>query len=63
MVGEGGAARGSELLSIQIQFAKKVIVDLPFSGKSIKQMSLKHNQIGTMVNSTLKSEIEVLPFL
>lgn len=44
-----GEARGSWWLSVQIQFAKKVNVDLQFSWKSIKQMSLKHNQIGTMV--------------
>ena len=37
------------MLSVHIRFAKKVNVDLQFSWKSIKQMSLKHNQIGTMV--------------
>lgn len=45
----GREARGSWVLSVQIQFAKKVNVDLQFSWKSIKQMSLKHNQISTMV--------------
>ena len=45
----GGEARGSGVLSVQLQFAKKVNVDLQFSWKSIKQMSLKHNQISTMV--------------
>lgn len=52
MVGEvGGQGRGSGLFSIQVKFAKKLNVDLQFSRKSIKQMSLKRNQIGTMVNS------------
>ena len=36
-------------VGVHIRFAKKVNVDLQFSWKSIKQMSLKHNQIGTMV--------------
>lgn len=47
--GGGGEARKSRLLGIQIQFAKQVNVDLQFSRKSIKQMSPKHNQIGTTV--------------
>lgn len=36
-------------LSIQIQFAKKVNVDLQFSWKSIQQMSPEHNQVGPVV--------------
>ena len=44
-----GAAGQSWELGVHRQFAKKVNVDLQFSWKSIKQMSLKHNQIGTMV--------------
>lgn len=62
IVGEG-VARGSGLLSVQIQFAKKVNVDSQCSWRSIKQMSLKHNQISTTVIPHVKSETRVLPFL
>lgn len=51
-LGHTGPGRGRhEALggSAFVQFAKKVNGNLQFSRKSIKQMSPKHNRIGTMV--------------